>query len=368
MVLSTPPATVPPTALLPTSHVAASNPAPHGWTTYRVRNGDTLIGIAARYRTTVGVLAARNEIRNRHRILAGTVLRVPRTSAPHQATSRRTPARVHVVRSGETLGGIAARYHVTLPALLKTNHLSARSLIHPGQRIVVRAAGARAAAPHSTVTTIRYRVRAGDTLGAIAQRRRTSVAAIARASKISVRALIHPGQVLRVPGHAKSSASSKVLDTFNGVKYPRAVAEAAARNRAILARRAVPSRSETKAIIVRTARQQGVDPRLALAIAYQESGWNQRAVSPANAVGVMQVIPQAGQWASGLVGRRLDLLKTRDNITAGVVMLRSLGRSTDSMEKAVAAYYQGLGALQKHGMYADTKVYVRNVMALRRTM
>ena len=82
----------------------------------------------------------------------------------------------------------------------------------------------------------------------------------------------------------------------------------------------------------------------------------------------MQVIPQAGQWASSLVGRRLDLLKTQDNITAGVVMLRALGRSTDSMEKTVAAYYQGLGALQKHGMYSDTKLYVRNVMALRRSM
>ena len=43
-----------------------------------------------------------------------------------------------------------------------------------------------------------------------------------------------------------------------------------------------------------------------LAIAYQESGWNQRAVSPANAVGVMQVIPDSGRWASDLAGRRPD--------------------------------------------------------------
>jgi hypothetical protein len=82
----------------------------------------------------------------------------------------------------------------------------------------------------------------------------------------------------------------------------------------------------------------------------------------------MQVIPSGGQWASGLVGRRLDLLRTTDNITAGVVMLRSLGRSTNTMEKAVAAYYQGLAALQKHGMYSDTKLYVRNVMLLRTSM
>ena len=368
MVISAPPATVPPVALLPASHVAASNPAPHGWTSYRVRPGDTLIGIAARFRTTVGALASRNEIRDRHSIMAGSVLSVPRTAAAKKAAPAGAAARVHLVRSGDTLSGIAARYHVSLASLLKANHLSARSFIHPGQKIVVRGAAAQAAASRSAAKSTTYRVRAGDTLSSIAARHRTSVAAIARASHISSRALIHPGQVLKLPVRAKSSARPAVPDTFNGVKYPRAVAEAAARNRAILARRSVPSRSETKAMIVRIARQQGVDTRLALAIAYQESGWNQRAVSPANAVGTMQVIPQAGQWASSLVGRRLDLLKTKDNITAGVVMLRALGRSTNSMEKTVAAYYQGLGALQKHGMYSDTKLYVRNVMALRKTM
>ena len=68
----------------------------------------------------------------------------------------------------------------------------------------------------------------------------------------------------------------------------------------------------------------------------------------------MQVILAAGDWASSLVGRRLDLLKAQDNITAGVVMLRALGRSTNRTEDAVAAYYQGLGALQQHGMYSAT--------------
>ena len=199
---------------------------------------------------------------------------------------------------------------MSLASLLKANHLSASAFIHPGQKVVVRGAASKAAAPHRKVTTTAYRVRPGDTLGSIALRYHTSVGAIARASKVSSRALIYPGQVLRVPGTTKASSKSSVPDTFNGVKYPRAVAEAAAHNRAILARRSVPSRSETKAMIVRIARQQGVDTRLALAIAYQESGWNQRAVSPANAVGVMQVIPQAGKWASSLVGRRLDLLRT----------------------------------------------------------
>ena len=40
----------------------------------------------------------------------------------------------------------------------------------------------------------------------------------------------------------------------------------------------------------------GVDPKLALAISMQESGWNQRNVSGVNAIGAMQVIPAGGQW------------------------------------------------------------------------
>lgn len=369
MVIAAPPATAPPAAALAASVVTASNPAPHGWTSYTVRDGDTLIGIAARFRTTVGVIAARNEIRSRQHILAGATLSVPRTSAGKASGATATASRVHVVRSGDTLVDISARYRVPLTSLLKANQLRASAFIHPGQKIIVRGAATTATAARSAAKGTAYTVRAGDTLGAIAIRHRTSVAAIAGASGLSSRALLHPGQQLSIPGRTgKATTRTSVPDTFNGVRYPRAVAEAAARNRATLAKRSVPSRSETKAMIVRTARRHGVDPRLALAIAYQESGWNQRAVSPANAVGAMQVIPAAGDWASSLVGRRLDLLKTQDNITAGVVMLRALGRSTNRMEEAVAAYYQGLGALQQHGMYGDTKLYVRNVMALRKTM
>ena len=377
MVISAPPATAPPVTSVTASTVTAANPAPHGWTTHTVQPGDTLIGIAARYRTTVGAIAARNDIRDRALIVAGTRLSVPRATAARSSASTSTGSQagtVHVVRPGDTLDAIAARYGTPLASLLKANRLSAHEFIHPGQRITVRggaatASAARAAATSSGKTTT-YRVRAGDTLGSIAIRHRTSVGAIAKASGIPTRAVIHPGQRLTVPaGPAKAARqSAPLLDTFNGVTYPRAVAEAAARNRATLAKRSVPSRTETKALIISTARRHGVDPKLALAIAYQESGWNQRAVSPANAVGVMQVIPVSGRWASDLAGRRLDLLRTQDNITAGVVMLRALGRATESPEETAAAYYQGLGALRKNGMYTDTKQYVRSVMALHKTM
>jgi soluble lytic murein transglycosylase-like protein len=108
-----------------------------------------------------------------------------------------------------------------------------------------------------------------------------------------------------------------------------------------------------------------VDPALALAVAQQESGFRQDVVSWADAIGVMQVLPSTGRWVSrAVVGRPLDLLRTRDNIIAGVSLLRVLTNAAP-LPQAVAGYYQGLASVRRNGMYADTRAYVRNVLALR---
>jgi soluble lytic murein transglycosylase-like protein len=110
-----------------------------------------------------------------------------------------------------------------------------------------------------------------------------------------------------------------------------------------------------------------VDPALAKAFAYQESGFNQRAVSPANAIGTMQVIPSSGEWASDLVGRKLNLLDPYDNATAGVAIIRQLIRTSKNTDYAIAGYYQGQYSVSKHGMYSDTKAYVAAIKAHRKT-
>lgn len=355
----------PPPAHTPPAHVATLRPAvaDPGWTAYVVRDGDTLSGIAARFRTSPGALSVRNRLGDPDVIRPGQRLSVPRPAATPRAAV--VPARVYVVRSGDTLSGIATRHDLTLANLLKANRLSPRALIHPGQRLTVRTGTARAAARKPAPAAARtYLVRDGDTLSGIARAHGTTAGALARASGIDAGALLRVGQRLRLPGNAVT----EVPDSFAGRTYPRAVALAAARNRAALAERSVPTRSEVRRLVAATARRHGVDPALALAISYQESGWNQRAVSPANAVGVMQVIPQSGRWASELVGRRLDLLDTEDNVTAGVVILRALGRASGDTRITVAAYYQGLEGVTRNGMYPDTRQYVANVLRLRRDM
>lgn len=118
-------------------------------------------------------------------------------------------------------------------------------------------------------------------------------------------------------------------------------------------------------MIRRVAAQQGVEPALALAVAWQESGFQQHVVSPAGAVGVMQVMPGTGAWlARDVLHRPLNLANLEDNVLAGVALLRLLSR-TVPVQTAVAAYYQGLGSVRAHGMYADTRRYVAAVFAHR---
>jgi len=170
--------------------------------------------------------------------------------------------------------------------------------------------------------------------------------------------VIHPGDRLRLP-------AAPAPATAGGHAYPPAVVAAANANRLALAHARVPTREQVQALVVSTARSMGVDPALALGVAYLESGFQQRVVSPANAVGVMQVIPSAGRWASTMVGRPLDLLDAKDNIVAGVALLHALTRAADTEAQAVAGYYQGLTSVQQHGMFDDTRRYVANVQTLK---
>lgn len=266
---------------------------------------------------------------------------------------------LYTIRAGDTLGDIAARYGTSVARLVEVNNLPGNgSLIIEGRSLKVPDGSGSGARSHLVVT--------GDTLSGIASRYGVSQEAVAKANNLPSSNIVLLGATLRIPGDSGGAGStSSGGNTFAGRTYTGAVVSAADRNRSALARRGVPSRESMRSIIAARARANGVDPALALAVAYQESGWNQRAVSVANAVGAMQVIPTTTDWISGVVGRRLDPLDPHDNATTGVVLLRILTRSAANERQAVAGYYQGLRSVRERGMYPDTKRYVDNVLALR---
>lgn len=129
-----------------------------------------------------------------------------------------------------------------------------------------------------------------------------------------------------------------------------------------------PSRDRVRRTITRAANYRGVDPQLALAVAWQESGWQMHHVSSAGAIGAMQVLPDTGRWMEYYAGRDLRLRVLKDNATAGVLLLGVLDDNTRKRRHQVGAYYQGLGALQEHGLYGETKAYVANVLAIKKRL
>ncbi|MEN0130051.1 MAG: LysM peptidoglycan-binding domain-containing protein [Brevundimonas sp.] len=350
--------------------VSTTGTGAHADESYVVRAGDTVSHIAVRTGTTVAAIAHANALADASRIREGQVLAIPsaaRTATHHTTTATATAKVTHTVRAGDTVSAIAAHYGTSVASVVSKNHLDARALIRIGQVLTISGGTpVRTASARPKPATQHYTVRSGDTVGAIATKHGTTVAAIVKANGLDARALIRIGQVLSLPGaKAPTKASTHTVpSTFAGRTYSDAVVDAANANKAALVAHGVPSKAAMQGKVVRTARKLGLDPALAQAIAFQESGFNHTAVSPANAIGTMQVIPSSGEWASELVGRHLNLLDPDDNVTAGVAILRSLVRTSPDLPRAIAGYYQGAASVRKYGMFADTRRYVASVQTL----
>ncbi len=295
---------------------------------------------------------------NRHtrvvRIVTATVAGISLTllAAPAHAGD-------YVVQPGDTVWDLAQRHGVSVDAIASANGLANPSLIRIGARLTIPAPAASTPAPSTSTSTTHHTVKAGDTLWDLAKQHGTTVDALVALNSLANPSLIRIGQRILVPGQA----TGLVGDTFLGRTYPADVVAAANENKAVLDAMDVPSRDEMQQLVIDTAHTMGVDPALAQAVAYQESGFNQRAVSPANAIGCMQVIPTSGEWASGMVGRDLNLLDAHDNVEAGVAILRHLLERND-LETAIASYYQGERSVRTRGMNDDTVQYVDSVLAL----
>ena len=258
------------------------------------------------------------------------------------------------IRSGDTLTSIAHRYHTTVARLIALNHLPGNgNLIYAGQSLRVPAPPV--AKPRSEWRTVikTYVVRPGDSLYAIAARQHVNPRVIARRNHLPRSLIVIIGQHLAIPHrvHVVTRAPSAPV-----VGRPH-----------LFTGGTVPPPAQVAAIVRATAHRWGVDPSLALAVAWQESGFNQRWISATDAVGAMQIEPYTGAYLSAyVVHRHLNLYDAHDNATAGVALLAILLRETHGhAAKAVAGYYQGLASVQSRGMFNDTKAYVRSVLALR---
>lgn len=110
-------------------------------------------------------------------------------SVPHWADAQD----VHVVREGETLSGIARRYHVTSAELARLNRLAPGAPLRIGQEL-------------TTPTPNTVTVRSGQTLSSVARAAGCTVAELARLNRLREGATLRIGQTLRLPGAPAASA------------------------------------------------------------------------------------------------------------------------------------------------------------------
>jgi murein DD-endopeptidase MepM/ murein hydrolase activator NlpD len=232
--------------------------------------------------------------------------------------------------------------------------ISGTSLRLPGagSAPVVQTAQNGQAAPEEAPEAMgAYKVRPGDTLSGLAVAVRVPAAQMAYMNGLSPTAPLIAGTVIKLPTGASVTPS--------GPAPARTIVPQAAPM-------ASPGRLSA-AQVGTLAAQQGAPSSLAAAIAWQESGFNNAMISPANARGVMQVMPGTWSWVqANLSSTRLDPASATDNVKAGSLYLAHLLRETNGdPAMAAAGYYQGLASVRRIGMLPETQRYVANVLALR---
>jgi membrane-bound lytic murein transglycosylase D len=185
---------------------------------HTVRRGETMSGIAHRYRVSLRLLTEANPRLRGRTLRPGALVIVPTGGAISTSVARRmadpvepassSPTGFHRVRRGETLSGLAAEYGVTVRQLRSWNSLEESEGIRAGQRLRV----ARPPAPRRRTTVQMasgapkassdrtHMVRRGETLTALAKRYGVSVQALRDANGMAVNDGLRAGARIRIPG------------------------------------------------------------------------------------------------------------------------------------------------------------------------
>ena len=186
-----------------------------------------------------------------------------------------------------------------------------------------------------TTTTLRaYVVKPGDSLTAIAKKHGTSLTTLARINKLDPHHVLLIGTQLRLPASVSTTNVSTVRESLD-----------------------------------RWSAHFGVDPRLARALAWMESGYNNSVVSSVGAQGVMQLLPTTWDYVETvLIGQKVDH-GADGNVEVGVALLHHLLGAFQGNERlALAAWYQGERSVRKIGPLKESKIFVADVEALKSRM
>jgi LysM repeat protein len=203
----------------------------------------------------------------------------------------------YTVKHGDTISGIAGRYHLATATLLALNGLGWKSLIFPGQ--VLKLTKTKAVAPKPPVvktppvstppatppstpaaptSSTNYTIKSGDTITSIAKKFAVTVSAILKANGLTTSSIIYAGRTLIIPG-ATSTTPAQVGSSTTPLS---------------------PTMKTNALTIISVGRKLGVPDYgivIALAAAAQESGLQNLSGGDKDSIGLFQQRPSTG-WGT----------------------------------------------------------------------
>lgn len=227
------------------TEVVLESPANKGWVLYTVRSGDTLSGIASRYRVDPRAIMYSSGLEG-VALKPGQELRIPLTAGRSDREPRVPPGvREYTVRSGDTLQGIASRFGLSEIDLITANpwipsldHLTQGAILHipTGQKGLL------------------VRLSKGQTLLDLSSRFGVSVLKLAKVNGIADPSEVAEGDLVLIPGITARTTYDNLLAKREAERQARLEAERKAREEA--ARREAEARRQAQLAAQRRAQAQ----------------------------------------------------------------------------------------------------------------
>ena len=187
---------------------------------YTVKKGDSLYSIAKKYNTTVDSIKSLNKLVNNN-LSIGQVLRIPEMYTPEDEIYKPNYIN-YTVKRGDTLYSIAKAYNLLVDDIIKDNSLYSGTLTI-GQNLKIRIKDSEVLecfgedyTPPSTVNTMQYTVKRGDSLYSIARQYNTTVNEIVNLNNLKSNNL-SIGQILNIPGTTNNTYTVKKGDSLYSI-------------------------------------------------------------------------------------------------------------------------------------------------------
>lgn len=176
-------------------HLSRWIPPQASYVIHYIRRGETVSGIARRYRTSISAIARLNRMRRNYLIRPGQRLKIPlsgrKIAVPLRSyhLTKDEKNLIYMVKQGDSLHLIAAAFNTTIKKIKEQNKLES-NILNVGQKLIIQAG-----VPDGTQV---YTVKTGDTPYSIAKAYGMKLKEFLKLNRLRSRSKIYPGQKLLV--------------------------------------------------------------------------------------------------------------------------------------------------------------------------